>query len=143
MDAPITYEAVVEGLHERFATVKGIMAILDYEPKAIQTTPTLYSLLDRFDRSQEGQLTVMKYRVLNRLCIQWQDNEQAERQLAKFVNPLPASIDKDPKLGGRVSRGMAWVTEAPTGFFSIGDTTYRVLDMYVEVLTKGAFKSGI
>lgn len=133
---------MLTGLHERFATVSGIAKLLKYEPTTIQAFPTLYSLLDTVERSQAGQLTVMRYRVLNRIIFRWQDNEQAELELIPFVNSVPAAIDADAKLGGRVDSGLARVTDIQAVFVTIG-ALYRALDIYTEVLEKQPFKSGI
>ena len=138
-----SYEAILEGIVDRLNTIGSIAVLLDYEPTAIQDTPLVYMLLDRTEREKSGQLTAMRYRVLCRLCVPWMDNEEAERELIPFVNSIPAAIDADPTLGGRVTRGRAYVSEQVGVFVSIGGTLYRALDTFVEVLYKGPFQSGI
>lgn len=141
----IGYSDVIEGLHERYATVAALRGkpLLAYEPQSIQETPTLYSLLASFERSQAGQITAMRYRVMSRLILQWQDQEQAELALLPFVNSIPAAVDQDQTLGGRVNSGLARIADAETGFVIISQIKYRCIDFYADVLTKSAWKSGI
>lgn len=139
----MSYDAVLAGLHARYATVDGIKAILDYEPRAISNPPVLYSLLDTVTREQTAQLTIMRYRILSRLCVRWQDNEQAERELRPFVNSLPAAVDADPQFAGALARGMARVTDIQAVFVPINGVLYRCLDVYCEAVEKATVRSGI
>lgn len=138
-----TYDEVVDGMHERLLTVPGINACLDYEPGQIDQPPIIYSLLDGFERSTTGKLTTMRYRILHRLVIAWQDNEQAERQLRSFVNAIPAAVDADAQLGGRIGSGLARIADAQAVWAKIGNPIWRCLDCYSEVVVKAPYKSGI
>ena len=142
----MSYSAAIAGLATAVRGVPGLHSVLDYEPIAFHEVPAVYLLLDSFSRTQAGQVTVMRYRVLCRVCIAWQDNEGAERELIPFVNSIPAAIDADPTLGGAITRGAAQVAEdanAIAGFVRIGGTMYRSLDIYVDIIDKAAFQSGI
>lgn len=139
----MSYATVIEGLKLRFATVPGIKTILDYEPTSAQDTPLLYMLFDEAPRTQTGQVTVMPYRILCRLCIRWQDNRYAEQELIPFVNSLPAAIDQDPTLGGKIASGMARVINVQGIFVTIGGVLYRALDVTVEAIDKGPWKGGL
>lgn len=141
----MSYETVIAGLAERFRAVPGLATkpILAYEPTSIQATPTLYMLLDRVERSQHGQVTAMRYRILCRLVINWVDNERAEEELIPYVNAIPAAIDADARLGERLPNGLAQVDDMQATFVSIGGVLYRALDTYANVLEKAPFKSGI
>lgn len=148
----VSYQDVVEGLHERFLTIPDFPAyngagdlinLLKYEPGVIHHTPTIYTLLDGFERNASGQLTAMHYRILHRLVIQWQDNEQAELELMPFVHSVPAAVDVDQTLGGRITMGLARITSAQSGFIIISQTKYRCLDFFSTVPTKAPFQSGI
>lgn len=152
MSAFPTAEDVIDGLHGVLVTVPGlaqldpdgaICNVLKYEPKSIQSRPTLYSLLDSIQRETRGQVTTMRYRILHRLVFQWQENEESEKELLKFVNSVPAAIDRDSNLGGLVDLGMAKISDGSTGFVIISQTKYRCLDFFSDVLTKAAAKSGI
>lgn len=131
-----SYTTIVAGLHERFATITGIAVILDYEPKTIHATPTLYTLLDSFNPEQRGQIKLRRYRILHRLVFKWLDNEQAEQELMPFVDSVPASVRADPHLGGRITSGVAVIEEGFAVFVVIGGTMYRALDFYSSVLDK-------
>lgn len=142
----VTYAQVVDGLHERFATVAGIdsQALLKYEPEVVEQTPLLYTLLDGFARDNAGQVTMMRYRILNRLVLQWQgNNELSEQELMSFVHSIPAAVDADPTLGARITMGLAKVSEGQSGFVIISSTKYRCLDFFVEATTKAPVRSGI
>lgn len=140
----MSYEAAIAGLKSRIETVSGLQQVLDYEPASLQRLPAVYLLLDSF--RQVGELPVYEYRVLCRLCIRWQDNEKAEWELIPFVNSIPAAIDADPQLGGAITRGVAQVAQdapAIAGFVRIGGTMYRSLDVFVDIVDKAAYQSGI
>jgi hypothetical protein len=142
----VSYQAAIAGLKDAVETVDGLNLVLDYEPPSLTRLPAVYRLLDSFNRTQAGQVTVMRYRVLCRLCVRWQDNEKAEWELIPFVNSIPAAIDADPQLGGAITRGYASVAEdanANAGFVRIGGTMYRSLDVYVDIVDKDAYQSGI
>jgi hypothetical protein len=134
---------VYAGLAERFATVDGIKKIILGEPSGALDPPILYTAYEGFTRGQAGQVTTMTHRFTHRLLITWQEFSQAEARLLSFVNALAAAVDADPKLGGRVASGMARVTEASSGFVTIGSTKYRVIDVTTETLEKGAWQGGI
>ena len=142
----MSYSAAIAGLKNALDDVSGLANVLDYEPPSFHVLPAVYLLLDSFQRTNAGQVTVMRYRVLCRLCVLWQDNARAELELVPFVNSIPAAIDADPTLGGALTRGFARVAEdanAIAGFVRIGGTMYRSLDVYVDITDKGAYQSGI
>lgn len=139
------YRDIVDGLHVRFRTVEGLeqAPLLRYEPTSIQSTPTLYTLLDRVDRSVAGQVQTANYRILNRIVFQWVDNERAEEELMPYVDSVPLAVEADPQLGGVISSGIARAPEVVAVFVSIGGTLYRALDCYVEVTDKRPYIRGV
>src|SRR5690348_12912083 len=110
-----------------------IINLLKYEPRSIQTSPTLYTLFDRFQRETSGQITAMKLRLLHRICVQWQDNEESERELLTFVHALPAAVDQNPTLGGLITKGIARISDGESGFVIISGTKYRSLDFFSDI----------
>lgn len=134
------YNDVLEGLHERFATIEGL-SIGDGEPTSVQVFPYMYSLFDRFERSQAGSVTVMRYYTIHRLCIQWQDTHVAEQTLRLYLDRIPASIDADPKLNGRINSGLATMIEASSGWFVLSQSKMRIVDFTSHVLVKFPFRS--
>lgn len=149
----MSHTAIMAGLVERFEdgvaglaqydAAGALVNILDYEPTALHTTPTLYMILDSAERTQHGQVTAMRERIRARLCIKWQDNEFAEEELMAFINSIPAAIDADPQLGGRIPRGVAEVDELLGEYVSIGGVLYRVMNYFIDVVDKGDFGGGI
>lgn len=132
----MSYESVLEGLHERFQTISGLAAILNYEPTSIQTYPTLYSMLDDFEVARSGQVVAIRYRILHRLLFRWQHNEQALAEMAPFVNDIIDAVGADPHLGGRLTAGYSEIVDGETMFVVIGGTECLALDVYSSTLEK-------
>jgi hypothetical protein len=120
-----------------------LQVVLDYEPQALHVVPAAYVVLDHYERTMRSQVVSMKYWDRVRVCVAWEDNEQAEHQLVPFVNGVPALIDQDPYLLGAVESGFAYVESALAGYYSIGGTVYRTLDVMVVTKDKAGWKSGI
>lgn len=138
----MSYTTVKAGLIERLNTVSGLNVKLAYEPESIQDAPAIYTILDSFERTQEGQITVMRYRTLHRLWIKWQDNEAAEIELDSFVNSIPSAIDQDPHLGARLTRGVAVMADGVAEWRVISGVLYRTIDFFTETVEKGAYQGG-
>jgi hypothetical protein len=85
----------------------------------------------------------MRYYFVHRLMLRWQDFAQAEMQLITMVNLIPAAIDADQKLGGRIPDGLATISDGVSGFDTIGETKYRIVDYTSSTLEKQPYKSGI
>ena len=131
----MTYATVLAGLQTVLGTVAGINAVLDYEPLAIQTTPLIYSLLDSAVALNEEifvETPDYQYRVMHRLLIAWQDNEQAETELVSFVNAIPEAV-----FAGQATicpHGYSYVRDMDAGWVDVAGQTYRSLDFYSETL---------
>lgn len=147
-----TYADIVAALVTRFKTVTALnkentkskpVGVLDYEPQTIQKAPVLYGVLTSFDRNQTGQVTNMIYIMTWRLCIQWQDNQQAERALMPFINLIPAALDADRTLGGVQGMGEARIESATAGYVGIANTLHRIVDYRVRITHKAPYGSGI
>ena len=132
----MSYQTVIEGLHERFETVTALRAVLDYAPTAIHDAPLLYSILDSMTVNYEQPVTAWKYRILHSVVLRWQDFEQSELEALPLVNSIPQAVRADPHLGGRLASGMALISECQSGFREIGEGVYRVLDFYSTVVEK-------
>jgi hypothetical protein len=132
---------IYEGLEACFQTIAGIKAVILGEPTAIHDPPALYSAYGSFDRlirnyAPATNLTGDTHIFMHRLVIRWQDNARAERELLSLITAIPDAVDADPRLGGRVAKGLAKITRGESGFITIGSTKYRVVDYTSEVLTK-------
>ncbi len=134
----MSYSEVLEGLHARFALVTPTLNLIVGEPTAIQEAPALYTLLEGYTRQYDEEVVRVTYRSLHRLCIRWQDNANAEWELAALTNAIPASVEADPRLGKRLyARGDSKVVAGEAGYTTIGGTEYRTLDFHSEVLEVG------
>lgn len=131
----ITYDDVLEGLHERFAAVEGITTVISYIPTSIEPV-TLFPMFERYEGSEVGQVLTERFWTRHYLCFLWQDNEQAEIELRPYIALMPAAIRADPHLGGRINSGWAKVSEMLGAFITIGSIDYRTLEIVTEVLVK-------
>lgn len=132
----MSYATVLAGLDARFATVSGIVKILDYAPTSVQDTPLLYSLLDSVE--MEGELTAgyrtYHYRILHRLLFRWQDNEECEKELMPYVNAIVDAVEGDPQLGTPTPVGWAEIERVEGVWVTIAGIQYRGLDFYSHVI---------
>jgi len=136
----MSYQNIVQGLHERFATLSALKVVLDYEPTSIQDSPLLYSILDGFTRQVQGTHVRTTYRTLHRLCIRWQDPAIAEEMVEQLVDAIPEVLEADPRLGARVRPGDAQIVRGEAGWARIGETTVRIIDFYSEVIELSAYR---
>jgi hypothetical protein len=81
-------------------------------------------------------MTTRKFRILHRLLVPWQDNEQAEIQIMPFVDSIVDALDADPTLGGVITSGYAQITDIEALWVTIGGVEYRALDFYSLVIDK-------
>jgi hypothetical protein len=132
----MSYETIVEGLHERLVTVTALKAVLDYVPTSVQDSPVVWSVLADMKITRTGQVVAKPYRILHRVAIQWQDNEQAELAALPLVDSIPDAVEADPHLGGRLVSGMAEINECEAGWATIGGLEFRLLDFYSTVVEK-------
>lgn len=128
---------VYEGLEERLLTIDGLNAVILGEPTGIHDPPAVYVALQSMGREHANQLTAAVYTFLLRLVVRWQENAEAERELLTLANQIPAAIDADRRLAGRLMQGVAMTGDAVAGFLVIGGTTYRILDYTVTATEKG------
>lgn len=132
---------IYQGLEVRFRTIPGLANILLGEPTGVQETPALYTVYQQFDRPLRNSppaqnLTGMTHLFAHRLVLQFVDNPQCEMQLLAFLDAIPDSVDLDPHLGGRLTKGMAFIGSGITGFATIGAVQYRIVDYLGTVLEK-------
>lgn len=120
----MSYNDVLAGLHERLATVPGIAVVLDHTPTSIQAVPTLFSVPDTCEVHRSGQTVAREYRTNHYLVFRWQDPAQANREMLPYLDSVPAAIDADPHLGGRLARGYASIDEWEIMWLDIANVTY-------------------
>lgn len=130
------YADIIDGLHDVFAGVSGLNVVLNYAPTSVHETPLMYSILDSVEVSKGGQVTTRRFRILHRLLVPWQDNEQAEVQIMPFVDSVVDAIDADPTLGGVLVKGLAQITDIEALWVTIAGVEYRALDFYSLVIDK-------
>lgn len=130
----MSYEAVIEALHERFATVEGLQVTLLGEPGSAEDAPLLYTVVGRGTRQTPSTVTRITYRTEHWLLIGWEDPEEAERELIRLVNAIPASLNASPKPGGAgYAEIVEWDAVTP-GWVDVAGVTYRVCVFTSEVL---------
>lgn len=130
-------EAIIAGLNTVLRGVKGVSLTLDYVPETIQQTAVVFTILDSFTQSQSGQLLVTNYSFLSTLVVQWQDNRQAERELAKLVPRITAAIYADQQLGGALNSGIASVANGQRKYFVVDEkSVFLAFELTIAVLEK-------
>lgn len=136
----MSYLSVLHGLGEVLEGVPGVMLVLDYEPTAINVTPTGYMLFDKGSASLRGGVLISSYRILFRLCFAWQENEYAEQQLQPFVDSVVTAVASNLQLNGTITNGQAMLDDTEDAiqgvFVNIGDVQYRALDFYIKAVVK-------
>lgn len=130
----MSYTDVIAGLHQRFATVEGLQVVLLGEPPSVSAAPLLYTVTARGTRETPSTLTTITYRTAHWLLIDYGDPVQAERELIRLVNAIPASLNADPKLGGRADDAaiVEWDAENP-GWVDVAGVLCRVCIFWSEV----------
>jgi hypothetical protein len=137
----MSYADIVAGLHERFATVAGIVGIGIGEPDSVADTPYLYTLLDEVvHEPPQGTVAVARYRSLHRLLFATQDTEQAESALLPLVDAVVDAVDADATLDGVLTLGYARITDARGVWVTINGTLYRAVDFISEAIDKRPFR---
>lgn len=140
----MSYPAIVDALARRAAPLAAShrLTVLRYEPGAVVVPRCLYFLLDGFDRLYQGQMVGMRYRVIARIAVRWQDNAAAETELADLINPVCIAFDPDAT-DPLVPAGENRVLTGEAGYIDIGSTRYRYCDVIVQVTEKGVFRNGV
>lgn len=145
-----TLDQLIDGLHERFATIADFVrlnsngdniAILKHEPTAIQGTPTIYTIVGQTTFGPANATNPTTYRVLSRLVLSWQDPQAAEAKLRLYMPQIAATVNATPegqRLGNLAgyNRGSAYIVSANAGWLIIGGTTYRICDFITEIIVK-------
>ena len=129
----MSYATVLDAIHEHLAEVPGVNLLIIGEPRTLQTTPAIYSMLRSFTRTSQGTTVRIVYRTRHRLCVPWVHPEQAEEEIIGFTNAIPAALCALPDRGALPSGDME-ITLGEAGFVTIGGTEYRSLDFYSEAV---------
>lgn len=134
------YLAVREALHRYLRTVPGVRAVLTSEPRAVQTWPVIYTLLDEVPNEVTGQVESRYYGMIHRLTVPWQDNDRAEDEITKLIDPIFNTLRRAfwTRLDNLVPSGTLSIGTVRAGFLPIAGVLYRVVDYPVSVLVKGA-----
>jgi hypothetical protein len=130
------------GLTERFQTIEGLPGGVHLgEPTAITETPLLYAAYQSATQifrsnAPARNLDGLTHVFAVRLVFDYVDNPQAEMQLLTLADSVPSAIAEDPRLGARLTKGIATSTAALTGFAVIAKKVYRVMEFTVTVIEK-------
>lgn len=143
----MSYATARDALLSVLDGLPGIQAVYGYQPATL-TPPSAYVLFDSNPRSQSGQVVTNHYRVLIRVCLRWLDYEEAELDLANWINAVPALVDKHVRLVPAPNAVNAFTANdaqiaQTAGFFTLGKILYRVLDTYVTLRESGPYQGEI
>lgn len=100
------YVIVRDGINAVLATVGDLTTatVLSYEPYSqhcqilLYTTP-LDATLGSTKIRGTASVGAWVYRMRHRLCVPWQDRENADEVLAPYLDAIPSAINDDPWLG--------------------------------------------
>lgn len=138
----MTAVTVYQGLVAAFREISGIQAILLGDPTTIQVSPALIIVYGSFDVLSQSSpparnLNATSHEFGIRLAIKWgPENEQAEMQLLTLIGAIPAAIGADPRLGGRLPKGLAQISGAVTGYAEYSKDKFRIADYVCTVVEK-------
>lgn len=139
----ISPKTIAEALHVRFRLVDGLEFFQIGEPKTIQRTPMIYTLLFDYEPTQSGQVLSEIYTFMHRLVLSFANPEQAELQLMGFVPALQHVIEADPMLDGTLESGASIMDRGQPGFTFIANTPYRIVDFKTRAVVKRPIQRGI
>lgn len=133
----MTWANVIPQLQARLETVSGLKDVQCGAPTAVHDTPMAFFLYGNGSRPPGGQVKIDTYVVQIRVLVQWQDNKEAELELAPFVNSIPDAFKPypGPSGGNYLATLDGTVTDSritdirsasgPDGFYQVSDTIYR------------------
>lgn len=149
MTAPAdgNYVHIRDGINAVLATVGDLTTatVLAYEPYSqhcqilMYTTP-LDGELGSTKVRGTASVGAWVYRMRHRLCVPWQDRENADEVLAPYIDAIPAAINDDPWLGTTYPGHMAadGVTPAPLS----GGTFITSFQAHEDLMQFGRDESG-
>lgn len=133
----MTWADVLPKLQERLETVAGLTYVQCGAPTAVHDTPMAFFLYGNGARPPGGQVKIDQYVVLIRVLVQWQDNKEAELELAPFITSIPDAFKPYPgpsggaylaTLDGTVNDSRITDIRSASGadgWYQVGDTIYR------------------
>lgn len=145
-----TLDQLIDALHGRFATISDFVrlnsagdniALLKYEPSAIQSPPLIYTLVGPTTFGPANNTNPVTYRPVSRLVLSWQDPKTAEANLRLYMPQIAATVNATPegqRLGNLAgyNRGSAYIISANPGWLVIGGVVYRICDFTTEIIVK-------
>lgn len=117
------------------AGIPPIVANLDHLPEVITACPILCTVLDESPISRIGALERPRYRFLHRIAFDTSDPAGAERQLMAYAGLARPALDSAYQLG-LFTLGRAKVDNEVTGYWTVANSLYRILDIYTDTLAK-------
>lgn len=128
---------VRNAVQARLQTVAGVNRVLKYIPTSVQDPPLVYLWLDDSDDVSKGQIFGDRWRIMARLVIAWQDNEQAEEETAPLVDAILSALRADRHLGvAGAGAPLLESVDCEAGWVTIAGAEYRVIDFELSILDK-------
>ena len=135
----MSYATTIAALVDKLETLSSPPPVLKYAPTAVHTTPVITVFFGSAERVDAGQVTGIRYAIVIRLILAWQDFEAAENQLEPYVDSIPALLRADRHLGlTGASAPLVQIEEMTIegGWIEIAGVTYRTVDFTVPILEK-------
>lgn len=137
------YGDIVRACGAAIATVTAVKVVTLYEPKQMQEYPHVYVILDGFTRSQAGQVTSMRPRLLVRLLVPIPTSEDLEIEAVETAFLIADAIDRDSQFGGVIVSGLAQTPEGRATWVNISGTKTRAIDIFCDALYKQPYAGAI
>ncbi len=142
----MSWQAAIPGVLERLQSIAGLTLHVG-QPTTVHSFPLAYFYYSRGTARQSVQVDPTRYVAVIQVVVRWQDNTEAERELAPFVNSIPDAFDGRTRdanghtyntLGGRVNQAKIIDIRADgdDGFLIIGETKLRGCLFELEILDK-------
>lgn len=132
-----SYRDMLEGLTAAFRTLPALTTVLVGPPTTVQTGLLLWTEFGDFSREDAGQLVKQTYHLRHTVVGVIQDYAQAEALLSPLIEQIPALIDADPQLGGRLTTGYARILNARGDYWEISGQVCRGVEFVSECFVKG------
>lgn len=130
-----------QALESVLRDIDGIRHVQLGEPTTIETTPMLIVVYAGHAHPMRNSpparnLVGFGHQFVIRLALDTGDNGQAEMQLLTLVDQIPLALDAAGHLNGALSRGIAAISDAATGYADYSKKRYRIADFTATIKEK-------
>jgi hypothetical protein len=131
-------ETCLTALHVAYARVTSpaaIAAFCKYEPPSVHEFPLMYTVLDRWEFTDEWQRQEYTWHYVSTLCLRWQESEEADKEVRAYINSVCATVIADKQLTGELASqgGWAQIQSGRVGWGEISKTKIRFIEFEATI----------